>query len=441
MRRSLLRACLLPAAALLIGVAGYLLLSTRAGRAVLGTVPVGQHPTLVAVDELTRRAFVLNGGSYARDSNGGIVAGTISVLDTRTGAVIRTDPAGTAPQAIGIDEQTDRVFVVNSAEQGGAQGGVTVLDAHSGRVLRVVRLGGSPEAAVVDARTHRVYVLVQGPMCLSVLDASSGRLLGTLALRSDFGQEPDTYTLAADTSRGRLFASLAAPASAFRMFDLQHGVLPRAILVGRSSGELVVDEQTGRVFIFGITGGEVRATATGRLVRRIALGPNLNVAGAVADQRTGRVFVSSISFGGNGAETNGGSVYVLDGRSGAVLHTTRVGRPGALAVDERTGHVLVTNAGPHDLNGTYEGTGSAAVLDGHSGALIETVPVGVGPLSVAIDGRSGRAFVVNYGGMVFVPDRWSWLPGWLRQRLPFFAAPASSTRAVSGSVSVIALPR
>ena len=53
------------------------------------------------------------------------------------------------------------------------------------------------------------------------------------------------------------------------------------------------------------------------------------------------------------------------------------------------------------------------------GALLRMVPVGVQPLAVAVDARTGQAFVVNYGGTVRQPPPWAgpWVPR-LRQWLP-----------------------
>ena len=47
-----------------------------------------------------------------------------------------------------------------------------------------------------------------------------------------------------------------------------------------------------------------------------------------------------------------------------------------------------------------------SVLDARSGVVLRTVVVGVAPIAVAVDERSGRAVVVNAGGPVRIPDTW-----------------------------------
>jgi len=46
--------------------------------------------------------------------------------------------------------------------------------------------------------------------------------------------------------------------------------------------------------------------------------------------------------------------------------------------------------------------------------------------------------VVNQGGAIGGPFRsWAWLPGWLRQRLPFLSPAPASVQFVPGSISVL----
>lgn len=69
-----------------------------------------------------------------------------------------------------------------------------------------------------------------------------------------------------------------------------------------------------------------------------------------------------------------------------VLRTIAVGQsPAALAVDERTGRAFVVNSGDNTVS----------VLDTRTATLLRTVGVGWAPLAIAVDERAGRVFVVN----------------------------------------------
>jgi len=101
----------------------------RAGR-------VGPTPLTVAVDARRARAFVLDGGAYVEGNPSG--EGAVSVLDERTGRVLRTIPVGAAPSAIAEDAPAGLVVVANRGA-----GTVSVLDARDGAQRGVIQVGGN----------------------------------------------------------------------------------------------------------------------------------------------------------------------------------------------------------------------------------------------------------------------------------------------------------
>jgi DNA-binding beta-propeller fold protein YncE len=146
---------------------------------------------------------------------------------------------------------------------------------------------------------------------------------------------------------------------------------------------------------------------SGRLVRSVTVGryPGRVVASA----RTGHAFVV------NGQD---GTVSMLDRQNGTVLTTIRV-RPAQthglfdvegtlshlIALDERSGRVLVGNPSPYKVprrpgpgsppTPILTGPCSVSVLDAATGAVLRTVVVGRAPLVMAVDDVGGRAIVLN----------------------------------------------
>lgn len=165
--------------------------------AILQTVRVGQYPRAVAVDVHTHRAFVTSIGAVDPSTNP-IGAGTISVLDTRSGRLLRTVPAGTNPGAVAVDERTNRAFVTNLAS-----GSVSILDARSGRVLRTAAVGEFPLAVAVDDQTGRVFVANRNSDSVSILDATSGHVVQTVAVGTGAAAAPSA--VAVDARTGRAF--------------------------------------------------------------------------------------------------------------------------------------------------------------------------------------------------------------------------------------------
>jgi YVTN family beta-propeller protein len=110
------------------------------------------HPSAIAVDARRGHAFVAN----AYD-------GSVSMVEARSGRVLRTVAVGANPWSLAVDPRADRVLV--STGQGlwpswssATAGRVQVLDGRTGRRLRTVAVGLGPAALAVDKRSGHVFV-------------------------------------------------------------------------------------------------------------------------------------------------------------------------------------------------------------------------------------------------------------------------------------------
>jgi DNA-binding beta-propeller fold protein YncE len=175
------------------------------------------------IDEVTGRDFLV-AASYGGSMN----AGSLEVLDTHSGRLLRTIPfpLGTGLAAVTLDERIGRVFatafgpvrMVTIPESGDGSatfaapvgaGSVRLLDARSGRLLHTIPIGPATTAVAVDGHRGRLYVTNAGavdaasnpvgPGTLTVLDERSGRVLRTVAV----GVNPVNLVL--DRRAGRLF--------------------------------------------------------------------------------------------------------------------------------------------------------------------------------------------------------------------------------------------
>jgi len=98
-------------------------------------------PETVTIDGARGRAYIAN-----------LNSNSISILDTTTGALVRTAKVGAAPSAIGIVGRTGHVFVSDDASE------VSVLDARADGILHTARVGRNPLDLAVDNRTGTVFV-------------------------------------------------------------------------------------------------------------------------------------------------------------------------------------------------------------------------------------------------------------------------------------------
>ena len=115
---------------------------------------------------------------------------------------------------------------------------------------------------------------------------------------------------------------------------------------------------------------------------------------------------------------------VLDVRSGAGKgRTVAVG----IAVDTRTGRAFIVN----------RGSDSVSVVDEQYRAAPRTLPLGVHPQAVAVDERTGHVIIATAGGAVDGPDAWRWVPQFLRRWLPLLPAPRRHARLAPPHVIVL----
>lgn len=474
----------------MVGLASLALLAALTGLVVLGragagplvrTVVLDQFPLDIVVDPRLQRAFITVGsphdsrpGMRVLDTGAGTILHTfatrggapfalaapyalaldtraarvfltypqvsvsrssarVSMLDARTGDLVRAVTVGLAPQPQGlaVDEQTDRAFVANIGR--GGVGLVTMLDTRSGQLLHTTDVGMEPHGAlVVDQRAGRLLVPVSQGMSghyghVSILDARRGVLLHTVLVDS-----PSTWA-AVDTRRGHAFVGSG---QRMYMFDTRSGVLLRRVRVGTHPQPPVVDEQTGRLFVVDDHAAHVLDTASGRVLRTVRVGGYPGP--LIDDARRGHVFVVCTNTTRSGSVVGVSNISMLDARSGALLQTVVGGLdPRAVAVDERHGRVFVLNEESPAPPGVLIPIGSVSVLDTGSGTILRTIPVGAGAHSMTVDERTGHVFVLNEASIIVQSDPWGWMPHWLRRWAPFLPSPGSYTRTVPGSVSIL----
>jgi len=105
-------------------------------------ISVAVDPRAVIVDGARGRIFV---------AHRGVMPGQVTVIDARTGRVLRDVAVGAAPSALAVDERGGHVFVVNSGTAFTQDAGsVSMLNSVSGALLRTMPGGTLPTAVAVD---------------------------------------------------------------------------------------------------------------------------------------------------------------------------------------------------------------------------------------------------------------------------------------------------
>lgn len=360
-------------------------------------------------------------GALAIDARTGYAAvattAGVTLLDTHTGTVVRTVPLSQGyAMSLAVDEQRGHVIAIGA--------GVAVLDARRAAIVRTALASLFPLGIVVDDRSGHAFILDGRAFGghVVMLDTGTGRVQHTAVVSS----EDSAQAGAVDTRTARAFVTSLVDDSV-SVLDTQTGAVVATALVARSPCAVAVDERRGRVFVAssgvasGGSGLSVLDARTGTVLRIQPL--TTSPLALAVDALTGRVFL-------------------VNGPSGAILRTVPIPENlnlASIAVDVRRGRVFVSSQGAQDpaRPGALMGAGSVYVLDARSGALLRTLPAGVGPVAMVVDDATGHVVVLDAGGTVDVRDGWTWAPGWLRRVVPFLPSGQVSTRPIPSSVRVL----
>src|ERR687887_75200 len=142
---------------LLLALAGLPMVSRLWVPPTVRTTAVGRAPTALVVDARTQHVFVVNLGSN-----------TVSMLNAARGTLVATIAVAPHPITLAVATTAGRVFAVSDRVTPDGAGrvfvtnagddSVSVLDARSGRVLRTISVGQSPLAVAVVESLQHVFV-------------------------------------------------------------------------------------------------------------------------------------------------------------------------------------------------------------------------------------------------------------------------------------------
>lgn len=136
---------------------GALLVIDGSDNRVVNTVATGRMPNGIGVNEQTDMIYVSNFGSQS-----------ISVIDGSTGERVDEMATFLDPQRMEVDEETNTIYVTSYGE------GVSVIDGASNKVRNSIKVGEFPEGVAFNPDSGLLYVANAGSNSVSVIEL--GRL-------------------------------------------------------------------------------------------------------------------------------------------------------------------------------------------------------------------------------------------------------------------------
>ena len=288
----------------------------------------------VAINSLTNKIYVMNmcGNNLYCEA-----AGTVTIIDGVTNHAT-TVFVGDWASAIAVNPATNKIYVANYFDSS-----VTVIDGLTNGTVTFA-VGGLPVAIAVNPVTNKIYTANQDTV--TVIDGATNDTT-SLTVSSPAG-------LAINTLTNKIYAS-SQTANAVAIIDGATNNIT-SVSVGNHPGPIALNAITNKIFVGNLADSTVTVidggsggTTTIPIVSGIAAGYDAIVTNSVSNQ----IFVAS-----GGAP---GFVTAIDGVTFSTTALAVGNQPGALAVNESTNRIYVTNTASNTVSviaGTYTPTPS-----------------------------------------------------------------------------------
>lgn len=252
-------------------------LDTRTG-AIMARIPVGYGPREAAINRITNRIYVTmreDAAVMVIDGNTNTVVGSVPVGHDRTQWII--------PFGVTVNPQTNLVYTANKGEDS-----VSIINGETLAHIGTVAVGDEPSDVVYDSVTNRLYVPNRLSNDVSVIDAESHEVVMTVPL------PPDSSPTVTDVSAASGEVLIAG--KALYVIDVRSNTVTGAVPFGGTATDIVVDDATNTAYVgLGSAGVAVVDTINDKLVAHVEL---LGAArGVTVDPDTGTTWV--VGGGGN----------------------------------------------------------------------------------------------------------------------------------------------
>ena len=304
---------------------------------VIATIPVGNNPAGIGVNYNTNMIFVANSGNMSRPGN------TVSVINGATNSVVSTISVASIPHGVGVNPTTNKIYVTNigHVEPGlhaeptfVCDSTVSVIDGSANSVVGTIQVGSCPVGASVNPKTNMIYVANYVSYTVSAINGTTNTVVSTIPV----------------------------------------GAGPRDVSVNPNTNMIYVANYNSNSIsvINGATNTVVSTIPVGSLPDYVSVNPKTNM-----------IYESNVDVSEN-------TVYVIDGATNAVTSIINVSGPASIGVNPNTNMIYVANR--------Y----GVMKIDGSTNSVVSSIPVGAGSIGAAANPNTNMIYVDNSGNSVAV---------------------------------------
>ena len=328
---------------------------------------------LGSTETLAQNAYVTNLDSKS-----------VSVVNTRTNAVIATVPVGVGPWGVAVSPDGRRVYVANNSSAS-----LSVIDAASNTVIATVNLPYALEVAV-NADGSRVYVTnLFGD--LAAIDASTNKLTSMIPAG------PGPYAVV--VANKKIYVANSSTPAIVTVIDEATDKITSTISVGliTSAPGLAASPDGRRVYVTNEIGDNVPVIDTGTDTVIATIPVPISISAAVSPDGS-KIYIPN----------RGNHIAVADAQTNSVIGSSDFINGGLAGVS-------VTPDGREIYVANFDAD-LATVVDAATGVITATIPVGNSPLAFGnfiqpaprfagtpgkanCHGKSVSALAQQYGGL------------------------------------------
>ncbi|HKY34243.1 MAG TPA: hypothetical protein VJV23_17075 [Candidatus Polarisedimenticolia bacterium] len=278
----------------------------------------------------------------------------VLVLTRDQGEVIAAIPAGKRPSGLAARRDGDRIYVACAGSHA-----VQVIDGAARRVIDTIVLphGAAPLHVALSEDARTLYVAASGIDSVLVLDAAGHHQIAEIPVPG----RPSRLALSPD---GRRLYALCPRAGRLHVIDTSRAQVIASAAVGSGASDLAVDRSRGTVYVARSGAPSLAVLDEGSSQPREAPIPWAAEAVAV-DPRTGRLLLSSPAAA---------RIVEASPGTGASAQETSMAEPWRLAVDPEGKNLYALSAR----------RGVLAFVDRIRGAVVRDVPVGKEPWDLVL---------------------------------------------------------
>lgn len=304
--------------------------------------------------------------------------------------VIATIPVGNNPYGIGVNPNTNMIYVSNFGNNT-----VSVIDGSTNNVVSTIPLGNFlTRGLVVNPVTNMIYVFTRDSLVyptVVAIDGSTNTIANTIRIPTQAGSpQPFGITVNSVTNMiygadytGLHFGRAGSPGGWIAIMNGTTNTYVNSTFVKGFPNGIAVNQKTNKIYsadfagyspgpyslisvMDGSTNSVVDSINVTRYPSLVAVNPNTNM-----------IYATDTS----------GKLEVIDGTTDSIVNEIPINNPTGITINLDANKIYVSSQG---------NSSNITVIDGPSNQVLGAIPVESSPNELAINPNTNRIYVANY---------------------------------------------